>query len=770
MCWGCMPTISKIKTLSGVGILADKTAREDIPAFRRFNLIYGFNGSGKSTLSRIFACLEAGKHQDNLPEGCSFEIALDDGSTRKSPSALGGLEDRVCVFNEDFIARNLLWTEGRASSIFYISEEQSGLVAKLRADQETRAEKEQSRDAEKKIADAREKELRTYRTERAKLVAASLHLGNRRYEAGQLVKDYEGLSYDQSSIMEEEALKALVDVVRRSAPPPALNAIVIDVDGVRKTLEGARHLAEMSIGTVVLDEMEKHPSMVPWLKAGRDYHSANDLETCLFCGSPISDARKQKLAEALDDRLSKLLADLKSAGADASTLLTGIRSAADAWPKTAELELQLKERYTAARQDTESALNRVVPLIEEASRILAARMEQPTTAVSHDLPDLAEIAARCDAFEEAIAEQNAVIRAHNEASADFTQRQSDAREAIKKHYLADGHKDYVALKESLEEANGRVRSIEEEIGELERNITDLSAKVRTHGPAADQITKLVCAYLGHSELTIFPAEDGYELRRHNKIVKGAPSEGEKTAIALCYFISSLEADGRALKDLIVVVDDPVSSLDTKAMNYACSLILSRLSGAAQLFVMTHNQHCMNEFKKAWRNQAKEKDKPPTASLLFLDVSIPEGLEVRTARIIELPSQIREYDSEYHFLCHKMFQFEAAGAGYSEYWFMMPNVIRRVLEIFLAFKVPGSHPLKDKLNTLARKHPHIDDVRFKALDRLVQVESHSDSLDDLISHSSMTIEETRGANAALLELMATSDADHAWALRKQCKAA
>ena len=314
--------------------------------------------------------------------------------------------------------------------------------------------------------------------------------------------------------------------------------------------------------------------------------------------------------------------------------------------------------------------------------------------------------------------------------------------------------------------NSRVSSFDEEIRTLEGDITELSAKVRTHGPAADQITKLVRAYLGHGELTIFAVDGGYELRRHNKIVKGPPSEGEKTTIALCYFISSLEADGQSLKDLILVIDDPISSLDTKAMNYACSLIRSRLTGAAQLFILTHNQHCMNEFKKAWRNQAKAD--PPSAALLFLDVSMLEGTGVRSARIVELPSQLRAYDSEYHFLCHKMLQFEATGGQYSEYWFMMPNVIRRVLDVFLAFKVPGSHPLQQKLEALTKKCPDIDDVRIKALDRLIQVESHSDSLDDLVSHSSMTIEETRDANAALLELMAASDADHTKAIRKQCK--
>ncbi|MCB5200518.1 AAA family ATPase [Loktanella sp. TSTF-M6] len=762
-----MATIATIKTLSGVGVLANKAAREDIPPFRQLNLVYGFNGSGKSTLSRLFACLEEGKHQENLPTGCSFEVALDGGATFKAPNALGGLESHVRVFNEDFISRNLQWKEGRASSIFYISEEQSELAAELSTAQQTLADKERKREADKRIADEREKALKNYRTERAKLVAASLHLGNRRYEARQLEKDYETLPSDKGARLKAEALTALVDVTRLTAPPPALNVVAIEVDAIRKTVEGARHFAELSIGTVALEEMESHPAMVPWLKTGHDYHSANDLENCLLCGNTISDARKQKLAQALDDRLSKLLGELKEAGAKASTLLTESRSASSTWPKTAELELQFAERYTAARHDTDSILNDFVPVMEEACRILSSRVEQPTKPIAQNLPSPDQIAARNKALKEAIAVQNAVINEHNEASADFAKRQDDARETIKKHYLAEGHETYAALKNSLAEANGRVNSLEDEIRTLEGEIAELSAKVRIHGPAADQITKLVRAYLGHGELTIFAVDGGYELRRHNKIVKGPPSEGEKTAIALCYFISSLEADGKSLEDLILVIDDPISSLDTKAMNYACSLIRSRLTKAAQLFILTHNQHCMNEFKKAWRNQGKAD--PPTAALLFLDVSMPEGTEARSARIVELPSQLRAYDSEYHFLCHKMLQFEEAGGKYSEYWFMMPNVIRRVLDVFLAFKVPGSHSLQQKLEALAKKCPDIDDVRIQALDRLIQVESHSDSLDDLVSHSSMTIEETRDANAALLELMASSDADHTNAIRKQCKA-
>ncbi len=144
---------------------------------------------------------------------------------------------------------------------------------------------------------------------------------------------------------------------------------------------------------------------------------------------------------------------------------------------------------------------------------------------------------------------------------------------------------------------------------------ELRRRIRTHGPAASVINKLIAAYLGHGELTIDPVDEDYELQRHGRPITGVPSEGEKTAIAIAYFLSSIEADNRKLKDVIVVVDDPVSSLDTKALNFACSLVRTRLEKAAQVFILTHNLQCMNEFRKAWKGKAKSREgaEPPPPS-------------------------------------------------------------------------------------------------------------------------------------------------------------
>ena len=296
-----MTTIKRIRTLKNAGILADRGSKEQSPEFARFNLLYGFNGSGKSTVSRVFACLEAGKRVDQLPHECGFEIEMDGGAIHNSSSQLAGLEDRVCVFNNDFIERNLQWGVGRANSIFYISQEQADLAAELHAAQQSVPAGIAARAAQDKLVAASEKALKTYRTQRARVISGALHSGNRRYEAGQLQADYEKLPHGPESIVTADALDALIDVARLSAPPPALSEVHVPSAATQKLLNGARYFGDLSIGRVVLEELEKHPSMVPWIKEGHDYHTHHGLETCLHCGGALTKTREEQLSAALDD-------------------------------------------------------------------------------------------------------------------------------------------------------------------------------------------------------------------------------------------------------------------------------------------------------------------------------------------------------------------------------------------------------------------------------------------------------------------------------------
>lgn len=611
----------------------------------------------------------------------------------------------------------------------------------------------------------REKAFTDYKRVLARTVSERLRQGAR-YEATQLIADVEKLGVTAADILSDVDLDAATATCARSEPPAKVKAVEVPITTLQEIVAAAVDLAPKSIASIVVEGLDDHPQMVTWAKQGHEYHIGHDLESCLYCGSAITDERKALLTAAFDDKFSTFVAGLSTAVHHAGDCVDALAAARAAIPAAAQLSAEFQPPFEMAAATLTAALDTVSPLLFTALEALRKRKEAPTTPVTVSLPALEEVNSHIKVLEESCSKVNGICNQHASMVDDFVEHQKRARETIRRHFVASSIDDYNKHISDIADATAKEATAKAAVEKLHDDMTALRAKVQQHGPAADKINALTKSYLGHGELTIVAVANGYELHRHGMLLTGAPSEGEKTAIALCYFLSTLEAEDRKVKDLIIVIDDPVSSLDTKAMNYACGLIRNRLSDAAQLIVLTHNQHCMNEFKKAWKNGAKAT--PPTASLKFIDVRVPAATTSRTANIIDLPKHLREYESEYHYLFEKVIAFEAADGGHFDHAFMMPNVLRRVLEIFLAFKVPHNGPLTDKLKAMCGRHDKLDQDRLNALERLSQVESHSDNLDDLIAQSSMTVEESQDANAALIHLMEVVDPAHLADLRKYCK--
>lgn len=765
-----MAVIKNIRSLKQAGVLADRTQRTENLDFKRFNLIYGFNGSGKSTLSRLFSTVQKGEPHERLPRGCTFEFEMDDGTSYRCPGGLEGLQNRLCVFNTDFIEENLQWGKGRANPVFHIGKEQAELAAKLEDLQTKLPQVDQKALGDNRLASSKDNEFARYKREAAKSVAKRLRIPGRKYEAPDLVSDYKNLPFNSSSILTSEQLDELVELSSRSAPLTRLNEIHLPRFSPDDLFAKTERLLSETAAEVILQDLDDHPSMVPWVKTGHDYHESQSLDKCLFCGQALTESRRRLIATFFDGKLSAFIESLNNCRLEAEAWLAQLRQAPSTIPDPGAISADIRLSFSSLRADLLNQIKSVESLLASMIELLEKKQATPTKALSNGLFEPEEAREACRILGDKCNQINEQIAKHNAHAQNFDGTQKQARENIRKHFLAEGHEKYLELAEETRTAHERARSSQTALNDLINEITGLKTKVREHGPAAEKINRLVESYLGHNELTISPAEDGYNLLRHGKIVQGAPSEGEKTAIALCYFLSSLESDGRQTKDLIIVVDDPISSLDTRALNFSCSLIKNTLSDAAQLFVLTHNMHFMNEFKKGWKGLAHPRNtsSAPTARLFFLDVKVPIDGTARLASLIELPKSLRDYDSEYHFLFQKVLQFEADANSNFPYIFMMPNVIRRVLDVFLAFRVPHTGPLKDKIRELCNHHSMLDRNRLTALERLTQVESHSDSLDDLITHSSMTFEELRDGNMALLYFMEKVDPEHIRRLRKYCK--
>ncbi|MFT3910930.1 MAG: AAA family ATPase [Ferruginibacter sp.] len=74
------------------------------------------------------------------------------------------------------------------------------------------------------------------------------------------------------------------------------------------------------------------------------------------------------------------------------------------------------------------------------------------------------------------------------------------------------------------------------------------------------------------------------------------SEGDKSTIALAFFLSKLDIDPN-YQDKILIFDDPLSSLDTNRRTYTIGIIKSLAQQMKQVVVLSHNEYFLHEIGK-----------------------------------------------------------------------------------------------------------------------------------------------------------------------------
>ncbi len=764
-----MATISQIASLEGLGVFGDNNTVREAPPFRRYNLIYGFNGSGKTTLSRVFASVERGALSAYLPEDGRYELTLSDGS-KISPGTTDGLRDRIVVLNVDFIEQNLRWKDGVANPVFYLGEEQANLAEKLeKIEGELEQLRPQHGEAER-ASERADSSFTIHKRDAARTVTEWLGLG-RTYNASNLIADYANRPYDTADQLSEEQRQQARNTINQSTPLPKREPLgALDFSLAEITSE-ASTLLQQTLGTITVNDLRDYPEMMKWVGDGLTYHRDHKLTNCLFCGNKIDEDRFETLASAIDARYERLVEDVVKLRLRAESLRERISETRAALPSDNDISAEFRSDFRNAAEVVRKTLSTGDTQVQTILTELNQKAATPNVAGETDNLIAAEAAKEWDeALSRNAAVIDEVIARHNNSHDEFARIQEEARTKLKGHFLAMGQEQYDELAAEATGAKNAVDALANKIKELGDNTEELRRQLREHGGAAGMINRLVRSYLGHGELELGTLDEGYELRRNGRTITGSLSEGEKTALAICYFLATLEAEGRKRKDLVIVIDDPISSLDTKALNYAFSIIKAAVSEAAQVIILTHNLHFMNEAKK-WLKPKTEKvagaDKA-TASLMFLDTVQPDGADTRRTSIKEMPRHIREYESEYQYLFHLTLRFLETpdGAGY---FYVMPNALRKILDVFLAFKVPGSAGLSSKIEKVAKDPGEdVDQGRILALDRLVQLESHADNLDDLVAQSSMTVEETTDAANALLAVMEALDKPHVDQMRRVCR--
>jgi wobble nucleotide-excising tRNase len=208
---------------------------------------------------------------------------------------------------------------------------------------------------------------------------------------------------------------------------------------------------------------------------------------------------------------------------------------------------------------------------------------------------------------------NAKVVEHNRIVEGIGEEKTKLIAQVWRYILDDMRTDldiYVSKKKGLGTAidslRTQIRTAEEAKAKAERELRDLEKSATTVQPTVDAINDLLKSF-GFKTFALAKAGDEphYKLLRHDgKDARHSLSEGEKSFLTFLYFyhlIKGSDSESGAVRDRIVVFDDPVSSMDSDVLFIVSSLIRALFDDmkngrgyVKQVFVLTHNVYFHKE--------------------------------------------------------------------------------------------------------------------------------------------------------------------------------
>ena len=271
--------------------------------------------------------------------------------------------------------------------------------------------------------------------------------------------------------------------------------------------------------------------------------------------------------------------------------------------------------------------------------------------------------------------------------------------AIETHFVAEQYKAYEKACADLKSQTEKRDALQKEVTELDEKVRTLKQKAKNTHESASALNTLFKVVFPYRKIEITDNDDqtGYILKRDGSNCSfNSLSEGERNFIALAYFIYSInDAQNKLSDDGIVVIDDPVSSLDKQAIFQIFSILANEMkkNTGRQYFILTQNLDFLGHLKEFYSKAIKEN------RIRLMCVSATDSGCV----IEDINSLLRDHRSDYYYVFTVIHGFKDSCDLKDSY--LVVNLLRRWLETFLEFKFSSHGDLQSTLESayiLAKK--------------------------------------------------------------------
>lgn len=742
--------LQKFDSLNNIGIFSNFKWPEKLPHFNRFNLIYGWNGSGKTTLSRFLRYLE---NNDFLPQDWKPEFEVTTTDAKLNHNTADKISNTLCVFNVDFINENIEWEKGSTKKLL-IGKANKELSEKLKNEKQVLKLKTLSSGEYKEQAAKGEKDKDTFLSKRAKEIKDRLSSYRtdkyRNYNKADFLKTISILQKESKinySLNDEQEKKFNADIhqqiknsIDTTYPSQEINSQLIS---------SAISILSQSPASSFIEVLKKDPELNAWVRRGYQIHTDKKEKQCQFCLQSIPAERLISLEKHFSEEYASFISEIDRIGMSIKSYIEKYSNIE--LVRSADLDIEFQEEYKSPQQNFYQHKERWKEIINEILSSLRSKRENPFSQI--ECAFCTQVLEIDTEIIKTLKNINLIIEKHNQKSKNIDTHIDEAKKALEYSMVFNLLDEYHVKERFILETNQKINFLDKEIVEIQKEIEKTEAMTIDTKIAENIINKNLHLFLGRDDLKIKDAEEGYSILRNNKVAKYL-SEGEKTAIALIYFLSKINEGDKKLSEKIIVIDDPVSSLDNQSLHFALAFIKENILSAKQVFFLTHNFYCMKEVKR-WRDRKGYKKEEFVCYMT--EASIPSENVGRSSSLSELPSLLEKYDSEYHYLFSEIYKSHLTTNENSSLHQLYPlgNMARKVLETFLSFKVPSGATNEARIKELKG----LEDSEKMKLIWFLDFMSHADNPDRTIEFPPSSVEQIKSMISLLMKLIEKNDSVH-----------
>lgn len=731
--------ISRLPRIKGYRVFRDFTWPEDLHDFAQFNVIYGWNGSGKTTLSSLFENL-----QDKRPVSDGDVVfAFDDSNSRRVAGNRIAEEavPHVRVFNRDFVARTIeAIGKSNVAPIYYLGKES---IEKKKQIKSLRDELQRVFAASAEVKNKKrkaEKALDNFCIERAKLIKEALlgspdHANYDKIRFRKAVANIKRASPQPRALPEEEKA-AFRKKKEMKAEDTILKVLAPSVD-IADLKTRVSLLLGRSVVSQVIADLANDPTVGAWVQQGLSLHKGErETDTCRFCGNDFSAHRRAALEAHFNDAFASFQDEVGQEIKEINQLRESFEVVI--FPDRSRFYENLAEEAEKAISTAKEVVHEVIRVLDSLTAILEKKKANPFESVSLEAgePNLESPGQSISAAIDAV---NEIIDKHESITGNLTTEIRNAYRALERGYVLEAVPRFDELEELAADAETTLGQVKDKPSEIKENIASLEREIREHHRPAEELNRELREYLGRDELKFDIKETGYALSRSGQPASDL-SEGERTAIAFLYFLKTLEDKDFDVSKGVVLIDDPVSSLDANALFSVFGYMKVHTKDCHQLFILTHNFSFFRQVKNWFhhmKGQGKKKLEQRPARFYSLHTTLTDGF--RNAAITRIDPLLEEYESEYHFLFRQVYEVANDTTPETELsqFYGMPNIARRLIETFLAYRFP------DSSGDLIKRFDRVefDAAKKTRILRLLNTYSHSGGITEP-EHDPSVLAETR----------------------------